>query len=441
MKKTEYKKKIEAEIYNLDFFSNVKVSVFCLTYNHRDYIKDAIEGFLAQKTSFEVQIIVFDDASNDGTSDILKEYAERFPQITLVVSKENLFSNDKIFITFEVIYEISRGEYIAVCEGDDYWIDPLKLQKQVDIFEADRSVALVGHASKWVDCMTGEEKEFHPYNSTRQIEPREIIIQRNGNISTASLMTKKENFLFPEDFPKSPVGDYRLQLRQILIGKVFYIDEIMSCYRYNHNGSWTRENALNRKKLMAHDLKMCSFLYEYNNYSLKKYENELYKKFVSYLNDAYVNKKQLQQSEFIEFWNDYQSDNKEAYEQYWDMLKNREAMLKGTYRIEEEIRNNICSAKNIIIYGNGNYSDIVKVVLENNSIDWTGSVVTELSEEERNNSARWKLWQVTELPYKVKECFFVVAVSDKYKEEIETVLRCMNAKYWAPFWEEYDLFA
>ena len=112
------------------------VSICCATYNHERYIRDVIDGFLMQKTTFPIEIIIHDDASTDETARIVKEYAEKHPDLIVpIFQTENQYSKNKESIFAWFVYPRSRGKYIALCEGDDYWVDPIKLQKQVDYLE------------------------------------------------------------------------------------------------------------------------------------------------------------------------------------------------------------------------------------------------------------------------------------------------------------------
>lgn len=121
------------------------LTVCCITYNHVGYISQCIEGFLMQKTTFPIRIIIHDDASTDGTTDILKDYERKNPSlIKLILQIENKYSKGiDIFSTY--IYPILNCKYIATCEGDDYWTDPYKLQKQVDFLEANPKYVFCGH--------------------------------------------------------------------------------------------------------------------------------------------------------------------------------------------------------------------------------------------------------------------------------------------------------
>ena len=118
------------------------VSIVCTTYNHERYIRQALDGFIMQKCNFPIEIIVHDDASTDGTSKIILEYAKKYSIINSILQTENQWS--KGIATWKYLFtDVAKGKYIAICEGDDYWIDPLKLQKQVDFLEANSNYGLV----------------------------------------------------------------------------------------------------------------------------------------------------------------------------------------------------------------------------------------------------------------------------------------------------------
>lgn len=121
------------------------VSICCITYNHEHFIHETIEGFLKQTTKFPVEIIIHDDASTDGTALIIQNYANRFPELIVpLFQKENQFSKGiKPSPTF--VWPMAKGKYIALCEGDDFWTDPLKLQKQVDFLEANPQFSACAH--------------------------------------------------------------------------------------------------------------------------------------------------------------------------------------------------------------------------------------------------------------------------------------------------------
>ena len=134
------------------------VSICCLSYNHAAFISDCLDGFLMQQTHFPIEILIHDDASTDGTDDIIRHYAAQHPDIIFpLFETENQYSrgfSGKMDIVFN--YSRARGKYIAYCEGDDYWTDPLKLQKQVDFMEAHPDYSVCFHRCKRLNTTTGK---------------------------------------------------------------------------------------------------------------------------------------------------------------------------------------------------------------------------------------------------------------------------------------------
>jgi glycosyltransferase involved in cell wall biosynthesis len=122
------------------------VSISCLTYNHKEYITACLEGILMQQTNFEIEVLVYDDASTDTTPSIIKDFQARYPEIIKpIFQSENQLSKGNRLLNPTYNYPRAKGKYIALCDGDDYWTDPLKLQKQVDYLEANPNCAMCFH--------------------------------------------------------------------------------------------------------------------------------------------------------------------------------------------------------------------------------------------------------------------------------------------------------
>jgi len=210
------------------------VSIWCITYQHVNLIRDAIEGFLMQETTFPVEILIHDDASTDGTADIVREYQAKHPQlIRTVLQTENQYS--KGIKPRQFLDPLVRGEFIALCDGDDYWISPHKLQKQVRILEQDPTVALVFH-----NAWTKHEESRRDYFLNQGIDKSRFtldeIVERDWFMATASIVFRRNPPLPPEITRYSMVGDMLIQLAACRTGEAVYLDEVSSVYRRHEGG-------------------------------------------------------------------------------------------------------------------------------------------------------------------------------------------------------------
>lgn len=263
---------------------NFLVSICCITYNHEKYITDAIESFLMQKTNFNFEIIIHDDASTDNTADIIREFAKEYPIVKPIFQSENQYSKD-ISISESYVYPKATGKYIALCEGDDYWVDPYKLQKQVDYMEANPSCSLCCHSGLKVNSDNSEIIEVMRPHKEGYISTGDII-DRGNNLPTAS-------FLFPRNMIKelpnflkvSPVGDYPLVMLLASKGTVYYMDTVMSAYRVGDPGSWTsRVSSMKAEHKIEIAKGIISMLDEFDKYSKFKYSKYVKKTKFSRIN-------------------------------------------------------------------------------------------------------------------------------------------------------------
>src|SRR5690554_6550272 len=161
------------------------VSICCITYNHEPYIEDALKGFLIQETDFPFEILIHDDASTDRTADIIREYEAKYPRlIKPIYQVENQYSQG-VKISAKFNFPRSQGKYIALCEGDDYWIDKDKLQKQYDFLKLNQEYSLCFHSAKIIN----EQDNFHFRGESienREYSGQEILAE--WTIPTASVM-------------------------------------------------------------------------------------------------------------------------------------------------------------------------------------------------------------------------------------------------------------
>lgn len=224
---------------------NIKVSVLCAAYNHRQYIRDALEGFLSQETDFAFEVLINDDCSADGTADIIREYAQRYPDIIRpFYQKENLFSK-KISIFDEIFYPNARGEYIAICEGDDFWCDPSKLALQAAYLDSNPDCSACVHNSRVLYCGDRPREEvLIPVSADRDIPFETIIKGMSFSFHTSSFLVRRELIVNPPDFQRIAeahrFSDYAIALWAAMNGRVHFIEREMSVYRVASNSaSWS----------------------------------------------------------------------------------------------------------------------------------------------------------------------------------------------------------
>jgi len=228
-----------------DSYQTPLVSICSITYNHDKYIKDAMDGFLKQETNFPFEIVISDDCSTDNTRSLLKGYLERFPdKIRLLLPEENL----GVVKNFSTTIAACRGKYIALCEGDDYWTDPLKLQKQVDFMEAHPECSLCCHKVLIINTNGLRPNSVFPDIDGDKILDSEFLYE-HAFIRTSSVMYRNVDLdgllKFLEGFK---VGDSPLFYFFAQKGYIGFLDELMSAYRIHDNSLWSSQEGIDQVK-------------------------------------------------------------------------------------------------------------------------------------------------------------------------------------------------
>ena len=234
-------------------------SVTCITYNHEPFIREALEGILAQQTTFRVQLVIHDDASTDRTADIVREYHTRYPQlITAVLQEENQYSQGNR--ASRIMKAYIRGKYLAPCEGDDYWIDPLKLQKQINFLERNPEYGLVhGDCHKYLQESGTLQRNANEKkrNTTEPATPEELFYEIIGfrykiRTATVAYRTSLMAQLDP-DRKVFPMGDTPMWLELSQLARFHYIDEPLAVYRVQRN---SMSKSTDRKRYFRFKLAM-----------------------------------------------------------------------------------------------------------------------------------------------------------------------------------------
>lgn len=259
------------------------VSVLCITYNHEKYVEDCLAGILKQKTTFPVEVVVHDDASKDNTVRLVQKYSEKYPWVfTTVFQENNVLSRGQD--PFYNALKAAKGRFIATCEGDDYWVDPMKLQKQIDCFQNNRACVLCG-----TRVYVKRDISATPYRIDPSVSPELLseitaddIVFSNVSIRTVSRMSPR--YIWEEYYDrlsKSPVSCDWLFV-QFCVSKaksnkrsIICIDDVCGCYRENMGGVWYSMGNNNKLKMDYNTLAFSLTNFDFNDNHRKGYESSL----------------------------------------------------------------------------------------------------------------------------------------------------------------------
>ena len=246
------------------------VSVCCMTYNQETTIAQTLEGILSQQTDFAFELIVHDDASDDRTADIVREYADRYPDIIRpIYQTENQYHRYNLLRQF--ILPAARGRLIAFCEGDDYWTDPDKLSLQAHYMLAHPACTLCFHAVQQLSP-DGDMMLCRPRKTSGEV-PASLIVKRGGLFCpTASAMYRRDVAdCWPAFRMAADVYDYPMQVLAAAMGGIYYMDRVMAVYRFASAGSWTGSRLASADP--AHVANEAAWLEMFNQYTGGKFEN------------------------------------------------------------------------------------------------------------------------------------------------------------------------
>lgn len=224
------------------------VSVLCITFNQENYITQALESLVSQRTSFPYEVIVHDDASTDDTPRIIEEYARKYPEIIKpILQKENQYSQGKLISQLCAPY--LSGKYFAICEGDDFWIDENKLQIQFDYMENNPDCSLCVHGvKKYNNHKKKFEGKIAPSSVERDFSLEEILIEGGGLFGTNSMFLRMDDYLLPDEYLHWGMGDYPRYVYLASVGRVHYLPGLYAAYRVGVEGSWSDRIQKDKRK-------------------------------------------------------------------------------------------------------------------------------------------------------------------------------------------------
>lgn len=260
------------------------VSICCITYNHEPYIEDALEGFLIQETDFPFEILIHDDASTDKTRDTIREYESKYPKlIKPIYQTVNQFSQGKR-INAEFNLTRAQGEYIALCEGDDYWLTPDKIQKQIERLQT-RDIDICFHPVITEFHNSGIHSANYGYYGDRESNiSLEEIFYSGGNAIPACSIVLRMSCLneLKEKYPDFLFNNFTHFYYQVFGSRrrgALYIPDIMGYYRRGHPESWTKKNQ-QANNFLENNRRSIASLCEFDQITLG-FHNKLVNKLIS----------------------------------------------------------------------------------------------------------------------------------------------------------------
>lgn len=419
----------------------VLVSICCITYNHELYIRDALNGFLSQKTNFRYEIVIHDDASTDKTAEIIREYEKKYPElIRAIYQKENQYSKNQPNKQWlhDIEEQNCRGKYIAVCEGDDYWIDAQKLQLQVDYLEGHPECVMTAHNVFCMNC--GENDKLTPINfgvKDHLIEAEEAITEKII-LQTASRVYRKAATKMEDFFLKVGIRDYPYLLNFLTKGEIYYFNRIMSVYRFAHNGSWS-ESMKNFKYNFFHRIWVIDFLKKYNKFTYGKYERACTSMIQAQVDIAlygWENKHRGQS--FVEFCRKCSTEFEGKYDETFDQLVKVWKQIFDINYLNESLYRFVSRYKNIFIMGAGKYAGIIAQRLEYHGLPFEGFVISNNQPAKKTYLGKPVL-KFREFFFDIEDIGIIIGINPVLWQEIEsTLIEEKISNYICPFLLEGD---
>lgn len=212
------------------------VCIHCLVFNHEFFLRECLDGFVKQQTDFRFEAVVHDDASTDNSAAIIREYAEKYPDVIKpIYETENQYKKGGFPLVFHLMGEALKGKYIAFCEGDDYWTDPHKLQKQVDFLETNPDYSMCFHRAANLIYVPVVGMPYSFAIEDRDYTPEEVTV--NWMVPTCSIVARRECYDYPvKNVERLSCADIPFILSCTTFGKIRGFSDFMSVYRVQTGG-------------------------------------------------------------------------------------------------------------------------------------------------------------------------------------------------------------
>jgi glycosyltransferase involved in cell wall biosynthesis len=273
---------------NFKYF--MKLSIICSTFNHEKYITACIDSFLMQKVDFSYEVLIHDDASTDNTQNIIEVYKKKYPNIIKpILQTENQYQLGKNNWS-EYQFPRAKGKYIALCEGDDYWTDPYKLQKQVNFLENNEDFASVFHPVDWLIQNTNTlTKGAYIPPIKKEYYTKLDLLEHCNFIPTCSVIFRNRKDLIPSWFSEIVIGDFVIHLLNCEYGKHGFINQSMAVYRNHSTGLYSSQTTIQNKTTLAITYEKLNKYLKFSDKEIN-YANRYLSKIYFYLSDYFFHK-------------------------------------------------------------------------------------------------------------------------------------------------------
>lgn len=393
---------------------NIDVTVWCTAYNHANYIEKALKGFINQETTFNYEVIVFDDASTDGTQDIIREYASEYPKIIKAyLANVNTYRQPQARQIRTALKENTiNGKYIALCEGDDYWIYSKKLQRQYNLLENNPDLGMCIH-----NAIRFDGKEIVPQiidMDSQVLNDKEIFFSPNGLTPTASFFFRADVYwelIKTKGYQICPVGDNPIRFWFNYKSKVFYIDKCWSVRNFMHEGSWNKKFVEDKDYYIDYCKRNLEYyeVFDEETHGLFHTYLELMRKNLTYTYMAMDIKECSDTMTYIENMSNHRYS---TYEKKY-LMKHVIPILKDNQDYYDVISK---IDKKKYIYGAGEEAIKLAKELNQRNINFEGFVVTSL--ESNPNILLGKEVQIIDRLDDYDELMFVLGMNARNKTEV-----------------------
>lgn len=402
---------------------NIEVTVCCMVYNQACYVEKMLDGIVMQKTTFKYRALIHDDASTDGTVEILKKYKEKYPDIIeLILEEENQYSKGVKMIK-NIVYPRVKGKYMALCEGDDFWIYDGKLQVQYEFMESHPEVSLCYHNA----LIYQEDTDELVLNVLNQvsgyIEDKDVICTTKGWYPTASAFFRTAYYAGQPDFPIA-TSDEGMRTCMACRGKLYFMNRAWSVYRQLAKGSWNVK-CTNDKLIFQNYIKnLTDYFIRFNEYSSGRFEKYIYERMrrsLMYYIEVHC-AKLYTMDEFRTYIEELKTLTEHKADAFLEKLYSIEAINCTDYypvTMKEKVQSLVRKDTSLYIYGAGTESLKALVSLYKYNIDIKGFIVTKKASG--NKLLGYPIFELSEMKWDEN-----VVVWPCFVKEREAVIRMLS---------------